>query len=91
MPTPGWPSGRAGPDVYGGLAVAVVTVPDRGEPLPGGVELGGDHVLDVGIQRGVRAQDELAHGRDQRAVLAGKLGDLGAGGVDDSHRVVSEI
>jgi len=42
------------------MAVAVAAVPDRVEPLLGGVELGGDHLLDAGLQRSVRAQDELA-------------------------------
>ena len=38
----GWPCYRRG-----GQA-------DRGEPRPGAVELGGDHVLDAGLQQGVR-------------------------------------
>jgi hypothetical protein len=57
-----------------GLRITVVAVPDRGEPLPGRIELPGDQVLDVGVKRGVRTQDELAQRRDQRAVLAGEPG-----------------
>jgi|SRR6266851_3618293 len=44
----------------------VVVVADRGEPGLGDVELGGDHVLDVGLQRGVRAHDGRAQRRHQR-------------------------
>jgi hypothetical protein len=51
-------------------AVGVWSVPDRGEPALGGVQLSGDHGLDVGIQRGVRAPDQLPQHRHQRAVLA---------------------
>jgi hypothetical protein len=43
---------RAGCRVAAVAVVTVAAVPDRGEPLPGGVELGGDHVLDVGVQQG---------------------------------------
>ena len=32
----------------------MVARPDRGEPRPGVVELGGDHVPDAGLQRGAR-------------------------------------
>jgi hypothetical protein len=64
---------------------------DRGESFPGGVELGGDHVLDAGVQRGARAQDELAQGGYQRGVLVGQLGQLRPGEVDDAHGVVGEV
>ena len=40
-------SSQAGRRVTG-RAIAVVARPDRGEPRLGVVELGGDHVLDVG-------------------------------------------
>jgi hypothetical protein len=61
----------------------------RGEPCLSGVELAGDHVLDVGGQRGVRAQDELAQGGHQRPVLAGQLGQLRPGEVDDPYLELS--
>ena len=51
---------RAGCRMAGRPRIAAVAVPDRGEPLLGGIELTGDQVLDVSIKRGVRAQDELA-------------------------------
>src|ERR1035441_3977279 len=56
---PGWPSGGAGlgDRRLAAPAAVVVAVPDRGEPRLGGVELAGDHVLDVGLQRGVRAHN----------------------------------
>ena len=42
---------HAGDYAHLGLAIAVAAISDRGEPLLGGVELGGDHVLDIGGQR----------------------------------------
>ena len=36
-------------------SIGVAAMPDRGEPLLGGVELGGDHVLDVVLQQSVLA------------------------------------
>jgi hypothetical protein len=35
-----------------GPAIAVLAVPDRGEPRLGGIELTGDHVLDVALEQG---------------------------------------
>jgi hypothetical protein len=52
-------------------------VSDRGEPLPCGIELADDHSLDIGVQRGVRARDELVQGQHQRAVLAASLASFG--------------
>jgi hypothetical protein len=43
-----------------------------GEPVFGVVELAGDHFLDVWVERGVRAEDELAQYWGQGAVLAGQ-------------------
>ena len=36
-----------------------------------------DHFLDLGVKRGVRAEDELAQHRDQGAVLAGQPASFG--------------
>lgn len=41
--------------------------------------------------RGVRAQDEHTQGRDQRAVLAGELGQFRPSGDNDAHRVIGEV
>jgi hypothetical protein len=69
----------------GAVTVAAPHLPDCGESSLCGVELGGDHVLDGGVQRGVQAEDEFAQGRDERAIFAGELGvsgpwQLGLGG-----------
>jgi hypothetical protein len=60
----GWLLRRAGRRAgsRAGLAVAVAAMPDRGEPFLCGVELGGDHVLNIGGQGGVRAQGERTSG-----------------------------
>ena len=55
-------------------SVGVVVIADRGEPVLSVVELAGDHVLDVGVKRSVRAKDELAQYRHQGTVLAGQRG-----------------
>ena len=55
-------------------SVGVVVFADRGEPVLGVVELAGDHVLDVRVKRGVRAEDELAQHWHQGTVFAGQRG-----------------
>jgi hypothetical protein len=37
---------------------------DHGEPVLGSVELARDHVLDIGVKRSLRAEDELAQRRN---------------------------
>lgn len=65
-------------------------MPDRGEPALRGVQLHGDHGLDVGLQRGVRAHDQLPQRRHQRAVLPRQPGQLRPGDVDQPDLVVGE-
>jgi hypothetical protein len=80
--------------VAGRLRVVMVgrgrDVADGGEPARGVVELGGDALLDIGVEGGVGAQDQLAQHRHQRGVLAGQLFQFGPGGVDQPDRVVGE-
>jgi len=66
-------------------------MPDRGEAPLSGAELAGDHVLDIGLQRGIRAQDQLAQSRCQLAVFAGELGELRPGDVEDADGVAGEV
>jgi hypothetical protein len=57
----GWPfeePSRANRLPLGSLGVVVFA--DRGEPVLGVPELACDHLLDVGVKRGVRAEDKLA-------------------------------
>ena len=71
----GWPFERA--ELANRLplsSVGVVVFADRGEPVLGVVELAGDHVLDVGVKRGVRAEDELTQHWHQGTVFAGQRG-----------------
>jgi hypothetical protein len=72
---PGWQFERA--ELANRLplsSVSVVVFADRGEPVLGVVELPSDHLLDVGVKRSVRAEDELAQYRHQRTVFAGHRG-----------------
>ena len=55
-------------------SVDVVVCADRGEPVLGVVELAGDHLLDVGVKRGVRAEDEFTQHWHQGTVFAGQRG-----------------
>jgi hypothetical protein len=55
-------------------SVGVVVIADRGEPVLSVVELAGDHVLDVRVKRGVRAEDELTQHWHQGTVFAGQRG-----------------
>jgi hypothetical protein len=55
-------------------SVGLVVFADRGEPVLGVTEVACDHLLDVGVKRGVRTEDELAQHRHPRTVLAGQRG-----------------
>jgi hypothetical protein len=54
-----------------------VVFADRGEPVLGVAKLACDHLLDVGVKRGVRPEDELAQHRHQGTVFAGQRDSFG--------------
>ena len=72
-------------------SVGVIVFADRGEPVLGVVELACDRLLDVGVKRGVRAEDKLTQHRYQGMVFAGQRGQFRPGGVDQAHGVVGEV
>jgi len=56
---------------YRGLTPTSWSWQDRGGPVLSVVELTCDHVLDLGLKRGVRAEDEFAQHWYQGTVFAG--------------------